>query len=113
METSIVTLYMEGYLCQFLNGLLCRDGKNPIRVTAHSFLGQLLHSKLEQVPEDCIFKPVERKHSIKIELGRLGTSNRKHATYYYYLPKSKQIDIEKQVMNLFDELLFQYLEIVK
>ena len=103
---------MEGYLCQFLIGYFNGDGTKPLRIGKDNFFGHILYDQLELVPEDCIFKPtarMERKQALEIEVGTIGTAQRKNPTYYYYLPKSKQLLIEKYVRVLFDELLCSFL----
>jgi hypothetical protein len=111
MENSTLTLYMEGYLAQFLTGYFGGTG-DSIKIRKDSFIGELLYDQLQIVPEDCIFRPTNRtdkKQPLKVEVGFLGTSARKNPNHYFYLPKSKQLLIEKQVRFVFDELLCLYL----
>ena len=113
MENSTITLYMKGYLAQFLAGYFDCAGESSIKIRKDSFIGQLLYDLLELVPEDCIFRPSDRtdnKKPLKIEIGILGAYPQKNSRYHYYLPKSKQFLIEKQVRFVFDELLCLYLK---
>ncbi len=114
METSTLTLYLEGYLVQFLTGYLCGTGNTPLHVRKDCFLGQLLYDQLETVPEDCVYKPSSRtdKKPLLVEVGWLGTTERKRPSYYYYLPRTKQLFIEKHVMIVFDEILCTFLSSV-
>ncbi|MDR2003326.1 MAG: hypothetical protein LBQ74_09875 [Prevotella sp.] len=115
MNTSnYITVNIDSYLAAFVTGLL--HGKDYVAVVpADHYIGILLYRLLDKVPEDCRFIPPVhyRKKQVKLHLNSLGARDnvRKRPETYYYLPLSKQIEFEKNIRILFDELFFNVVSI--
>lgn len=114
-DNSIV-INMDAYLSQFVIGML--NGKNDSAIVPPDhYVGTLLHRMLDKVPENCNFVPpvLPRKKQIKLFVNTLGRSvdTLKRPQTYYYFPVSKQIEFEKNIRVLFDQLFFNVISIAE
>lgn len=107
---STISLNMDGYLVQFVSSFM--DDGHQLR--KESWLGGLLYDCLAPVPENCHYIPPcdAKKKRLNLSMETLGGRNqaRKNTFYHYYLPRSKQIMIERYVKDFFDNIFFLYLD---
>lgn len=114
-ENSII-VNIDSYLAAFVSGLLHGENYAAVVPPDH-YIGTLLYRLLDKVPEDCRFIPPVhyRKKQLKLYLNSLGARDnvRKRPETYYYFPLSKQIEFEKNIRILFDELFFRTLSLTR
>lgn len=114
-QNSIV-INLDAYLSHFVIGLL--NGKNDSAIVPPDhYIGTLLYRMLDKVPENCNFIPpiLHRKKQIKLYVNTLGRSvdTLKRPQTYFYFPASKQIEFEKNIRVLFDQLFFNVISIAE
>lgn len=109
-----ITININSYLADFIISLLHGENYTAV-ISPDHYIGTLLYRLLDKVPEDCKFIPPvhHRKKQLTLYLNSLGTRSdiRKRPETYYYLPLSKQIEFEKNIRTLFDELFFRTLSL--
>lgn len=113
---NIISVNLDGYLVDFVKTLI-GSGKEPVRITRKTFVGDLIYRLIERVPENCRYlEPVlPNKRQLQLELGWLGNNGelRKNPYSYTYFPLSRQREFESAIQSVFDTVFFNVVEITK